>query len=269
MRNQNDTPIANTGIVTLVGAGPGDPDLLTLKAVKAIQQAHVVLYDRLVDARVLEFANVDATLIETGKRAGQPGWSQHAINTAMVTHARDGKRVVRLKSGDPLIFGRADEEMDALDAAGIAFSIVPGITSAVAAATDAKVSLTRRGRNSSVRFITGHDTKGYAEQDWRGLSAPGATFAVYMGIKAVRFLQGRLLIHGAERDTPVTITQNISRPAQRRIDTTIGEMSEDMRAAQVSGPAVILVGLKARTAHTQDIEEFEYAETVFASNHLR
>lgn len=236
------------GHVALVGAGPGDPDLLTVKAVKHLRNAEIVLYDRLTDPRILDLADDGAMLIETGKAAGERSWKQDDINRAMIDHAGAGRRVVRLKSGDPLIFGRADEEMDALEAAGIAFSVVPGITSAVAAAADARVSLTRRGRNSSIRFITAHDTDGYAEHEWRQLAAPGTTFAVYMGVRAARFLQGRLLLHGAAPDLPVTVTQNIARDDQTRVDATLATLIEAMNEASITGPAILLVGLKARNA---------------------
>ena len=181
-----------SGGVALVGAGPGDPELLTLKARKRVEQADVVLHDRLVDQRVLDLARREALVLEVGKSPGGPAWSQAAINQEMVAHAREGKAVVRLKSGDPMMFGRADEELDALEAAGVEFEVVPGISAANAAASRIGTSLTQRGRNSAITFITGQDTKGYAEQDWRALARRDATFAVYMGVRAARFLQGRV-----------------------------------------------------------------------------
>ena len=232
----------------LVGAGPGDPELLTLKARRVLHEADVVLYDRLVDRRILELARREATLIEVGKTPGGPAWKQPEINAAMVEHARAGKVVVRLKSGDPLVFGRADEELDALEAAGIAWEVVPGITSASAAAASAGRSLTRRGRNGAISFITAQDAQGYAEHDWRALAQPGKTFAIYMGLRAARFVQGRLLLHGASADTPVTVVENASRPDERMVEMRVENMSESIAERDLSGPAIIFIGLRARAA---------------------
>jgi len=159
-----------------------------------------------------------------------------------------GHNVVRLKSGDPLVFGRADEELDALAAAGIDAEIVPGITAAAAAASSIGHSLTRRERNSAITLITGQDAKGFAEQEWRGLARPGAVFAIYMGVRAARFIQGRLLIHGADSATPVSIVENASRPDERRLTGTLGLLPELMETGGVKGPAILFVGLAARQA---------------------
>ena len=248
------------GRVDLVGAGPGDPELLTLKARNALHEADVVLYDRLTDPRILELARREAILIETGKAAGGSGWPQDGINAEMIAQARAGHHVVRLKSGDPLMFGRADEEMDALDAAGVPFAVVPGITAAVAAAAGARTSLTRRGRNTSVRFLTAHDVAGYAKHDWKALAAPGAVFAVYMSVRAVRFLQGRLLLHGAAPGLPVTVVENVSRPDETRVATTLGALADAMAGHDIHGPAVILVGVRPRAAAHAANPEFEPAD---------
>lgn len=241
-------PESAAGRVILVGAGPGDPELLTLKARRVLHDADVVLYDRLVDPRILELARREATLIEVGKSPGGPAWKQPDINAAMIAHARKGALVVRLKSGDPLVFGRADEELDALEDAGISWEVVPGITSASAAAATAGRSLTRRGRNGAIGFITAQDAEGYAEHDWRALAQPGRTFAIYMGLRAARFVQGRLLVHGASPETPVTIVENASRPHERVIAAQLGTMSETITDAGLSGPAIIFIGLEARAA---------------------
>jgi len=240
------------GRVILVGAGPGDPELLTLKARRVLHEADVVLYDRLVDPRVLELARREAALVEVGKKPGGPAWKQADINTAMIENARAGAVVVRLKSGDPLVFGRADEELDALEEAGIAWEVVPGITAASAAAASAGRSLTRRGRNGAIGFITAQDAEGYAEHDWRALAQPGRTFAIYMGLRAARFVQGRLLLHGASPETPVTAVENAARPQERILETRLGDMSQRIQAAGIRGPAIIFVGLKARTAQAMD-----------------
>jgi len=236
------------GRVILVGAGPGDPELLTLKARRALHDADVVLYDRLVDTHILELARREAVLIEVGKKPGGPAWKQDDINATMIAHARSGAVVARLKSGDPMVFGRADEELDALDEAGIAWDVVPGITAASAAAASCGRSLTRRGRNGSVSFITAQDAEGYAEHDWRALAAPDKAFAIYMGLRAARFVQGRLLLHGAAPDTPVTVVENASRADERIIEARLADMDERLSAAGVSGPAIIFVGLDARAA---------------------
>lgn len=236
------------GRVTFVGAGPGDPELLTLKARKALHEADVVIHDRLVTPEILELARREALIIDAGKEGFGPSMPQTEIDALIVRHAAEGAHVVRLKSGDPTVFGRLDEEMDACDAAGISFGIVPGITSASAAVASIGQSLTRRDRNSSVRFVTGHDMKGYAEHDWRALARPGEVAAIYMGKKSARFVQGRLMMHGADPDTPVSIIENASRPDQRTLATRLGKLAEDIGAAALSGPALILFGLAPRAA---------------------
>lgn len=244
------------GHVTFVGAGPGDPDLLTVKALRALQEADVVIHDRLVARDILDLANGSATLIDMGKQGFGPSTPQADIDAAIVEHALNGARVVRLKSGDATIFGRLDEEIEACEAAGVAFTIVPGITSASAAVAAIGQSLTRRGRNSSVRFITGQDVAGYADHDWRALARPGEVAAVYMGKRAARFLQGRLMMHGRTADTPVTLVENASRPDQRILGTTLGRLADDLGAAGMDGPALILLGLAPRFA-TQVIDHLE------------
>lgn len=232
--------------IHLIGAGPGDPELLTLRAARLLAAAEVVLHDRLVPAEILALAP-QAELIETGKAVGGKGWSQPAINAEIIAQARRGRRVVRLKSGDPLVFGRADEEMDALEDAGLDYEIVSGVTAAIAAAASARASLTRRGRNAALRFLTGQDMKGFAEQDWRGLAREPAA-AIYMGVAACRFVQGRLLVHGADPATPVTAVEYASRKQERRLASTLATISDDMEAAGLTGPTVILVGVAPRAA---------------------
>jgi uroporphyrin-III C-methyltransferase/precorrin-2 dehydrogenase/sirohydrochlorin ferrochelatase len=247
-------PHGAAGRVALVGAGPGDPELLTLKARRVLHEADVVLYDRLVDPRVLELARREAELIEVGKTPGGPAWKQDDINAAMIQHARAGAVVVRLKSGDPMVFGRADEELDALEAAGIGWEVVPEITSASAAAASAGRSLTRRGRNQAITFLTAHEAQGYAEHDWRALAQPGNAFAIYMGLRAARFVQGRLMLHGASPETPVTIVENASRRDEKRVGATLGDMCERISEAGIGGPAIIFIGLPARRAQSGAVE---------------
>ncbi len=251
---EDGEPQRETGRVILVGAGPGDPELLTLKARRVLHEADVVLYDRLVDPRVLELARREAELIEVGKTPGGPAWKQDDINAAMIAHAQAGGVVVRLKSGDPMVFGRADEELDALDATGVAWEVVPGITSASAAAASSGRSLTRRGRNQSITFLTAHEAQGYAEHDWRALAQPGNAIAIYMGSRASRFVQGRLMLHGASPETPVTVIENASRPEEKRVSATLGDMCERIGEAGITGPAIIFIGLPARRAQAAETD---------------
>ncbi len=236
------------GHVDLVGAGPGDPELLTLKARNALDQADVVIYDRLVAPAILELARREAILIDAGKEGFGTSTAQEDINAMIVQHALDGHHVVRLKSGDPTVFGRLDEEIDALDAAGISWRIIPGITAASAAVAQIGQSLTKRGRNASVRLLTGHDMQGFADHDWRSLARTGEVAAIYMGKRAARFVQGRLLMHGAAADTPVTIIENVSRPDQRIIATTLADLEPTMSSAGLTGPALTFYGLSPRYA---------------------
>ena len=239
---------AEPGSVAFVGAGPGDPDLMTLRARRALDEADVVIHDRLVPGPILELARREAVVIEAGKTGFGPSTPQAEIDALIVHHAARGARVVRLKSGDPGVFGRLDEEIAAVEAAGIAFTVVPGVTAAAAAAASLGRSLTRRGRNAEARIVTGHDVAGFAEQDWRALAKPGAVAAIYMGLKAARFVQGRLLMHGADPATPVAVVENAGRPGERTVPTTLATLAADLEEAALAGPAVILLGIAARDA---------------------
>lgn len=234
------------GHVDFVGAGPGDPDLLTLKSRKALDRADVVIHDRLISPEILDLARREALIIDAGKEGFGPATPQSLINDLLIEHARNGLHVVRLKSGDAGIFGRLDEEIEALEAHGLSFAILPGVTSAAAAAAAIGQSLTRRGRNASVRLITGHDMAGFADHDWKSLARPGEVAAIYMGKHAARFLQGRLLMHGAAADTPVTVVENASRPGQTITAATLTTLPE--ATATVKGPAILLYGLAPRAA---------------------
>jgi uroporphyrin-III C-methyltransferase/precorrin-2 dehydrogenase/sirohydrochlorin ferrochelatase len=236
------------GRVDLVGAGPGDPDLLTLKARKLLDEADVVIHDRLVSPAILELARREALLIDAGKKGFGPAMAQEDICALIVEHAAAGAHVVRLKGGDPGVFGRLDEEVEALEAASIDWAVTPGITAASAATAQIGQSLTKRNRNSAARLLTGHDMKGFAEQDWRGLARTGQVAAIYMGLKGARFIQGRLLMHGAAPDTPVTAVENASRPEARTIATTLGRLAADLEVAALNGPAVLLYGIAPRAA---------------------
>src|SRR6056297_26499 len=233
--HKHETTADRDGHVAFVGTGPGDPELLTLKARKALDTADVVIPDRLVSPEILELARREAVLIDAGKQGFGPAMAQEEINSLIVQHTAAGAQVVRLKGGDPTVFARLDEEIGALDAAGIGWHVIPGITAASAAAAGIGRSLTRRGRNSALRLITGHDMKGFADHDWRALASPGEVAAIYMGKSAARFLQGRLLMHGARAATPVTIVENASRSDQRVLATTLGRLPQDLSEAALTG----------------------------------
>lgn len=234
--------------VTFVGAGPGSAQHLTLGAYRALQGADVVIHDRLVGAEILALIPATTRCIDAGKQGFGPTTPQSDINAILVAQALTGARIVRLKGGDCGIFGRLDEEMEALEAAGISFTILPGLTTASVAAATIGQSLTRRGRNASLRIVTGHDMAGFAEQDWRGLSRSGEVAAIYMGKKSARFIQGRLMMHGANPATPVSLCENVSRPDQRILSATLATLPDV--AAQLTGPAIILYGIAPRQADT-------------------
>ncbi len=236
------------GHVDLVGAGPGDPELLTLKARNALDKADVVIHDRLVTPEILELARREAVIIDAGKEGFGASMAQSDIDALIVAYAGKGLHVVRLKAGDPSVFGRLDEEIAACEAANISWRIVPGITAASAAAAGIGQSLTKRGRNSAIRFLTGHDTRGFAEHDWRALAAPGEVAAIYMGKKTARFIQGRLLMHGADPATPVTVIENASRTDQRILATTLSQLEPTLTNANLTGPAITFYGLAPRNA---------------------
>lgn len=232
--------------VSFVGAGPGAAAHLTLGAFRALQEAEVVIHDRLVGAEILALIPAAATKVDVGKEGFGKTTPQATINAVLVAHATTGARVVRLKGGDCGIFGRLDEEMEALEAAGIGFRILPGLTSAAVAAARIGQSLTRRGRNASLRIITGHDMAGFADQDWRGMARAGEVAAIYMGKKSSRYIQGRLMMHGADPATPITVVENVSRAEERILGATLATLPETV--ALCDGPAVILFGLAPRAA---------------------
>lgn len=253
LRNLLATHLAEgprTGRVDLVGAGPGDPLLMTLRARKLLDGADVVIHDRLVPQAILDLARREAVFVPVGKEGFGPSTPQDDINATMIAHATGGAQVVRLKSGDATLFARLDEETEALDKAGIPWAVVPGITAASAAAAALGASLTRRIRNSEVRLLTAHDLQGFAEHDWRALARPGAVAAIYMGKRAARFIQGRLAMHGADPATSVTMVENASRPDQRIIATRLDRLATDLAEAAPNGPVILMLGLAPRRAQT-------------------
>jgi uroporphyrin-III C-methyltransferase/precorrin-2 dehydrogenase/sirohydrochlorin ferrochelatase len=233
------------GEVTLVGAGPGDPELLTLKALRALHDADVILHDRLVSAEVLDLARRDAVRICVGKAAGTLGSTQDEINALLIEHAKQGRRVVRLKGGDPFVFGRGGEELQALAAAQVAFSVVPGITAALGAAAYAGIPLTHRDHAHAVTFVTGHSHDGEVpgrEPDWRALAAPGTTAVFYMGLARLDRIVAQLLAHGAPGTRPAAIIVQASTPQQRVIAATLDSLSGAVARAAVESPALLVVG---------------------------
>lgn len=245
---QAETP-QQRGHVSLVGAGPGDPGLLTLNAQRALQQADVIFYDQLVSPAVLELARRDAELISVGKKAGNHKTSQAAINTLLVEHARQNKRVVRLKGGDPFIFGRGGEELEALAAEHISFDVVPGITAAIACAAYAGIPLTHRSHAQSVRFVTAHCQNSADTLDWANLAREQQTLAFYMGVAQLETIRTKLLEHGAAPTLPFAMIENGSRPEQRVITGHLSELPEQARKHQVQSPALLVIGDVAQLHH--------------------
>lgn len=238
MRDQN----AVTGHVALVGAGPGAEDLLTLRAQRLMMEADVIVHDALVPEAVISMGRRDAERIAAGKRKGCHSKTQDEINDLLVQLARQGKRVVRLKCGDPLIFGRAGEELAALRDAGISHEIVPGITAACAAAADFELPLTLRGVASSIVFTTGHDLKGNSLPDWARLAIDGATVAVYMGRSTAADVSARLAAAGLSPDTAVAVVENASLPQARLLHGTLADLALLSEYDDLSGPVLTIIG---------------------------
>jgi uroporphyrin-III C-methyltransferase/precorrin-2 dehydrogenase/sirohydrochlorin ferrochelatase len=230
------------GEVTLVGAGPGDPELLTLKALRALQDADVILYDRLVPPAILDLARRDAARICVGKAAGKIGSTQEVINALLIEQANQGKRVVRLKGGDPFVFGRGGEEAQALAKAHINFSVVPGITAALGAAAYAGIPLTHRDYAHSVSFVTGHGQTQGAEPDWRALANPLATAVFYMGHARLAHIVEKLLEHGAPASRPAGIIAQGTTLNQRVVTATLATIRGIASAADLQAPALLIVG---------------------------
>jgi uroporphyrin-III C-methyltransferase / precorrin-2 dehydrogenase / sirohydrochlorin ferrochelatase len=234
--------------VAIIGAGPGDAGLLTLRAFRLMQQADVILTDYLVSAEVLSLARKDAERIYVGKQGNGAHTEQARIHELMLAHALSGKRVVRLKGGDPLIFGRGGEEMQALRAHGIAYQVVPGITAALACAAYAGIPLTHREHAQSVRFITAHCRQSIDSLDWRGLALERQTLAVYMGVARIATLQAQLLHYGRAPNTPCALIENGSRPEQRTVLCTLSTLGEAAQRHKVQAPCLLVIGLVAGLA---------------------
>lgn len=241
-----DAEMPSPGRVILVGAGPGDPDLLTLKAVRALKSADVVVHDGLMGAGVLDHARREAQLISVAKAKGRHSKTQAEINALLVSLARDGKTVVRLKGGDPSIFGRGGEEIETLRASGIAVEVIPGITAATAAAASLGIPLTHRDFSRSVTFISGHAAgdgdPDFDQVDFAALGHQGATVVVYMGLATSRLLAQRLLDAGWSPAVPVLVASRISQAGERRIGTTLDVLAAPSTTLDLTGPALLIIG---------------------------
>ena len=236
---------ASRGRVTLVGAGPGDPELVTLKGLRVLAGADVVLFDDLVPASLLDFARREATRINVGKRGYAPSVRQEEITELLLRLAREGKNVVRLKGGDPLVFGRANEEISALRNAGFEVDIVPGVTAALAGAAALGVSLTNRETARRVQLITAHSKDGALPEDfdWSALADPRATTAVYMGNRTLPELSRRLIAEGADPATPAFLIERATLPDQRVVAGTVADLPEKVACDAIKGPALLLIGV--------------------------
>jgi uroporphyrin-III C-methyltransferase/precorrin-2 dehydrogenase/sirohydrochlorin ferrochelatase len=230
------------GEVALVGAGPGDPELLTLKALRALQDADVILHDRLVPEGLLDMARRDAARVCVGKAAGSIGSTQDEINALLIEHAREGKRVVRLKGGDPFIFGRGGEELEALARAGINFSVIPGVTAAAGCAAYAGIPLTHRDHAHSVSFVTGHADKDGHEPDWQALAKPGITAVFYMGLARVDRIAAQLVAHGAPASLPAAVIAQGTLQTQRVLTGTLGTIAAVAAGSDLESPALLIAG---------------------------
>ena len=229
------------GAVWLVGAGPGDPELLTIKALKTLQIADVVVHDGLVSDEILDLAPAAARRISVAKRKSRHSYSQDEINRMLVAFAREGLKVVRLKGGDPFIFGRGGEELEACREAGVACHVIPGVTAALAAGASAGAPLTHRGSAQAVTFVTGHAKEGgEPDLDWESLAKANQTVVIYMGLSMAAPIAARLLGAGRDGATPALIVENASRADERRIVTTLAGLAD--AAAGLSGPALLIVG---------------------------
>lgn len=242
LKAQLDAHQPSHGEVFIVGAGPGDPELLTLKALQLMQQADVVVYDYLVSQPILELVRRDAELICVGKKAGAHSVAQEETNALLIKLALDGKKVCRLKGGDPFIFGRGAEEIEVLLPHQIPFQVVPGITAAAGCAAYAGIPLTHRDHAQAVQFVTGHCQKDGQEPDWQSLGRPNQTLVIYMGLMKSAHIQARLMEAGRSGQTPVAILENGTRPEQRVITGTLEQLAQLVENQQVQSPALLVIG---------------------------
>lgn len=233
--------MAKVGTVYLVGAGPGDPDLLTLRAARLLSTAPLVVHDGLVDPAVLALVSADAELVSVAKSRARHTLPQEAINALLVREALAGRDVVRLKGGDPFVFGRGGEEAEACRAAGVPVEVVPGVTSALGAAAAAQIPLTHREAASIVSFVAGQ-CKGLTEQDWAGLAGKGRTLVIYMGVKTAPQIAEKLMADGLAPDVPVAVIENAARANMRVLRAPLAALPELVERERVKSPALIIIG---------------------------
>ncbi|MEH3105978.1 MAG: uroporphyrinogen-III C-methyltransferase [Sphingomonas fennica] len=229
------------GRVILVGAGPGDPGLLTLRAVEALKVADVVVHDGLIDPRVLDFAPAEAQRISVAKQRARHTLPQDAINALIIAHVKAGSIVVRLKGGDPFVFGRGGEEVEAVRAAGLPVEVVPGVSAALGCAADAMLPLTHRDWSSAVSFVAGQ-CKGLREQDWSGLAGQGRTLVIYMGVSCAPLIADKLMADGVAPDMPVAVLERGTYEDARAMRTLLADLGDMVGREQVKSPAIIVVG---------------------------
>ena len=252
---------SRAGVVWLVGAGPGDPELLTLKALRLLRSADVVVHDRLTPQPILDLAGAEARLIDVGKRKSRHTLPQDDINALLVGLARDGLTVVRLKGGDPFVFGRGGEELEACRAAGVECHVVPGVSAGLAAGAAAGAPLTHRGLAQSVTFVTGHAASGgEPDLDWASLARTNQTVVIYMGLSTAPAIAARLIEAGRQPSTPAVVVESASLPHERRLTATLAELGARTRG--LDGPAILIVGEVAALADiVPDVEQGAAAES--------
>jgi uroporphyrin-III C-methyltransferase len=244
------------GAVWLVGAGPGDPELLTLKGLKVLQNADVIVHDGLVTDEILALAPTSARRISVAKRKSRHSYSQDEINRMIVAFALEGLTVVRLKGGDPFIFGRGGEELEACREAGVESHVIPGVTAALAASANAGAPLTHRASAQAVTFVTGHASNGAEpDLDWEALARPNQTVVIYMGLSQAAPIAARLMAAGRTGSTPALIVENASRANERRLVTTLSGLAD--AASGLSGPALLIVGEAMALAQAGGAEQIE------------
>jgi uroporphyrin-III C-methyltransferase len=237
-------PAFEPGWVWLAGAGPGDPGLLTLHVINGLRQADVIVYDALVDTSILALAKPGAAVDYAGKRGGKPSPKQRDISLRLVEHAREGKRVLRLKGGDPFVFGRGGEEALTLVAQGVPFRIIPGVTAGIGGLAYAGIPATHRDTNQAVTFLTGHDQTGLTPSaiDWVAVARGSPVIVMYMAMKHLELIASKLLAGGRRADEPVAIVCDASLPSQKVLETTLGRAARDVDASGIEPPAIVCVG---------------------------
>lgn len=255
------------GIVYIVGAGPGDEELITVKGLKCIEKADIILCDRLVNKDLLNYAKRDAKIISCGKLPNCHTMQQNTINLELVKYAKEGKVVTRLKGGDPFIFGRGAEEAAACQEAGVPFEIIPGVTSSIAAAAYAGIPVTHRDYGSSFAIVTGHRKEGEADTlHWESLASSVDTLAIYMGMKNLSYITNQLIVHGKSKETPVALIHQGTTNKQRTVIGTLETIFEKAMQAQVKNPSMIIVGevvrLRAKLNWFEENKEYLIAEAL-------